>query len=494
MVRLDLWHNSAMSFERAVELVQEGRVHEAEKLLRDRIALTRGDSIDRTRAWYELGGLLHGLGDYERAADSMQAALEVTARDRDHEQLKLTVAWNLGTLLIKLGRLDDAHALAVDSLSARGAFYGKEHPGYGYGLEGLAEVQLARGELASALEAIEAAVDLFVKTENPRVIQALALRAPICAANDEPAFYIAAKLADATFEQVVREVADDERAAPAVRVEVLDELIERVAERPKLTHWLPRLYMLLSNAALEAGPDAHPQRIAALQALRELFEEDPHQTIGVLLALALAEDQGANVEAADRYYREALQHADALDEPAARARVNRNFGLFLAQRDQVAEGKQRLAAALAAARLSSDREEVGSCAIAYGMTLQHAGDAAAAEPLLEEGIGLLPAENADAVCARNHLTAIRTKAECGCGDPSTGLGQALLELIHRTVPADLVLAVDVKLPAQGGPPQVGIQLAREPNDEERQLLESAVNLALATLRSGIAKRGLAPVG
>jgi len=479
------------AFEQAVALVQEGRIHEAEKILRDRVAETRADSIDRTRAWYELGGLLQGVGDFERAADSMQAALEIKPRDRDHEQLRLTIAWNLGTVLVKLGRLEDAYALAIESLAGRDKLYGKDHPGYGYGLEGLAEVELARGELAAALEAIDAAVDLFIKTENPRWIQALALRAPICAANDEPAFYIAAKLSDETFEQLVREVADDDRATPAVRVEVLDELIERIEERPGLAHWLPRLCMLLSNAAVEAGPEAHPQRIAALEQLRSLLEEEePQQVVGVVLALALAEDQGGNLERAASYYREAVEHADS---PAAEARVNRNFGLFLAQHDNVDEGKQRLAAALAAARRTSDSEEIGSCAIAYGMTLQHAGDSAAAEPLLEEGIGLLPAENADAVCARNHLTAIRANAECGCGDPTTGLGQALLEIIHRTVPAELVVSVDVTMPDHG-PPQVAVQLAREPTDDERQLLDSAVNLAVTTLRAGLAKRGLAPAG
>ena len=480
--------------DQAIALVKSGRTADAERLLRDHIASTADGSTDRMRAWYDLGGILQYLGDLPRAADCMLMASSMLGRadDRDHEQLRLTIAWNLGSLLVQLGRLDDALELARGSLDERAKFYGKDHPGYGYGLEGLAEVQLARGELTDALATIEEALGLFARTGNARFAEAFVLRAPIAKACGHSAFAPVAELPDEMFDPIVGGVLGDERAPAEVRVAVLEELLEALSARPQLAPWLPQVYAQLSNVAAEAG--AHGPRRAALARLLEHFDarSDAQQALGVVLAIALAEDHAGDAAAALARYRDADARAARFDA-SSRARVNRNFGLFLAEHDGKPEADQRLAAAVDLAREAGQSDELGRCVIARGIFLQHAQRPAEAQPLLEEGIRVLPPEHGDAICARDHLSALREGGKCGCGDTARGIGDALLEMVRASVPGDLVDGIRVELRGDE-PPGISVQLAREPTPDERVALDSAVSLAIATVRGGLRNRGRMPVG
>ncbi|HSD88988.1 MAG TPA: hypothetical protein VLB44_15780, partial [Kofleriaceae bacterium] len=199
--------------------------------------------------------------------------------------------------------------------------------------------------------------------------------------------------------------------------------------------------------------------------------------------------EAGNTSLAEAHYTDALQRAT---DARSRARAGRNFGLFLSQHERRAEARAQLHAALAAAREANDAEELGQIAVAHGIFLQHEKDQAA-EPLLVEAIRLLSPDHPDALCARSHLIALRTGGGCGCGDMSEALASAVLEMIREAVPGDLVADLEISLP-DGQPPNVSVQLARDPSPSEMQALDSAVHLAVAHLQQSIRRRGLAPAG
>jgi hypothetical protein len=62
----------------------------------------------------------------------------------------LSYRLNLGMVLRMAGRLDGAETELRHGAEDRLAFYGREHPGYAFGLEPLAEVLLQRGNASEA--------------------------------------------------------------------------------------------------------------------------------------------------------------------------------------------------------------------------------------------------------------------------------------------------------------------------------------------------------
>lgn len=476
----------ATSFEDALEMARQGRAPEAESLLRAAVTRTEDGSPERTRALFELANLLVACGDLRRAVDPLRTAVAMKSTDQEHEMARLTGTMNLGEILARLGELDEANAVLTAGLEGRRVFYGEDHAGYGYGLESLAKIQAARGEIAGAIGHINKAVSIFWDTGNERIASAFATRAPIVKAAGGQAFNQLEGLPDPLFDRMVSDVLQADDVEPALQLEVLTELAYVVAHRKGGGGWMPQVHAALSNTARDAG--SHLARIKSLTWLREHMDRtrDTKQALGIVLALALAEDEAGDTASAEAYYKDAELRA-ATDE-REHARVARNYGLFLSQHERKDEARTVLSAALGHARAANDESEIGQAAIAQGILLQHMSDPAAG-PLLEEAIRLLPVDHADALCARSHLIALRTGAGCGCGDMSEALSAAVLEMVKESVPGDLIADLSIHVSDQG-PPDVQVKLAREPSPEEIAALDSAVNLAVVQLQSSIRRRGL----
>ena len=174
--------------------------------------------------------------------------------------------------------------------------------------------------------------------------------------------------------------------------------------------------------------------------------------------------------------------AEELGAPSLLAQARRNAGLYLAERGRRAEAASLLADAVAGAREDEAMEELGKSLIAQGIFLQHGGDAAAARPLLQEGVDTLPPDDADALAGRSHLDAIDGGLGCGCGDAERALAAALRALIAPDIPADLLADLRIQMADDG--PRMDVQLAREPTDEELERLDRVLQQGLARLRQG----------
>ncbi|MDX2086739.1 MAG: tetratricopeptide repeat protein [Kofleriaceae bacterium] len=479
------------TFERAIELARDGHAHEAEQLLQAAIIASRDGTPARTQALFDLANLFVACGDLRRSVEPLRIACAMTSVDDEHEKARLTGTMNLGEILVQLDELDEAYAVLSAGLEGRRAYYGEQHAGFAYGLEALAQVLRARGELESAVLHINKAVDIFWADGNPRVADAFATRAPIVKAVGGLAFNQLAGLPDELYDRVVQGVLSALGIPAPLQLEVLRELVTAAAARESARAWLPQIHAAISNVAREVGPDAVRARIEALTWLRAHFEAtgDAHQALSAVLALVMAEEDAGNLAGAEAHLVDAEARATKIGDPGQRARVGRNHGLFLSQHGRKAEARVRLEAALVDARASGDDEEVGRTAIAQGILVQHLGELAIALPLLDEGIAALPLDHADALMGRSHRLAIKNGGTCGCGDMGGAMSDVVRELVRDAVPPDLIGELEIALPEDGSP-NVNVKLTREPTDDELEALNSAINFAVVQLRKSIRTRGL----
>ena len=146
---------SRAPFDTASALLQEGRLADAEQLMVKELQAAekkygRG-SPQWASAQCDLGNVLLGGDQAKRAVECFRSACSGPMPDepearKDH----LTYRLNLGFVLTMIGRLDEAETELRRNLQERLAFYGREHAGYAYGLEALADVLLQRGSLGEA--------------------------------------------------------------------------------------------------------------------------------------------------------------------------------------------------------------------------------------------------------------------------------------------------------------------------------------------------------
>ncbi|GIF48273.1 tetratricopeptide repeat protein [Asanoa ferruginea] len=202
-----------MPIEVAFALLREGRVVEAEELMaREVKAVTKKHGRGST-AWAaaqcDLGSLLLNCDRMGRAIECFRDAASV-APGQDYEAARdqLSYRMNLGMVLRMAGRLDEAETELRRGAEDRLAFYGREHAGYAFGLEPLAELLLQRGNLREARPVIDETVANFWRNGHERVATALALRAEIVRAEgaEGSLFGDLAQLPDHVVEQVCASV------------------------------------------------------------------------------------------------------------------------------------------------------------------------------------------------------------------------------------------------------------------------------------------------
>jgi tetratricopeptide (TPR) repeat protein len=433
-------------------------------------------SVEWASALCDLGNELLGTGQLDRAADCFREAASVEPRDDESRQDRLTYLVNLGVTLGWAGRHGEAEEELRRGLKERLAFYGREHPGYAYGLEPLADLLRQRGKLSDARPLAEEAVANLWRNGHAKLPSVLVLRAAIIQAGDtgEPLFAGLDRLPDEVVAEVGRIVAQlagpEEPVSEPLLVATIAALDERLGPDHQVT-------LTALSALANLGGDGRTEAIERVLASyeRQGREED---ALTAELALALT----LSPEAALRTYDSAHARADRIGRPELRSQVLRNWGLALKEAGQAGPAEQRLTEAVHQGRLGSDNEILGRAAVALGIFFQHQDRLDEAQTVLEEGLAALDPVHPDAIIGRGHLGAARDAKTCGC-DPdylSDSLATAFREFVLDRLPADLLGRLDVSI--ADGDFQVDVGLRREPEDDEIERLNEVIRTALAEFR------------
>jgi tetratricopeptide (TPR) repeat protein len=469
--------------DRALELLRSGDPLGAETFMasfvKDAAAEFGTEHPDYASAQFDLACLMLHLGDLQRAADCLREAWRVPATEPQALKDRLTYNMNLGEVLTRQGQSQQAGEVLREGLALRESFYGREHPGYAYGLEPLAETLLARGEVAEARPLVEEAARNLWNHGHDHVAEVLALRTYVLVAAEagtEEIYELPARLPDELFDRfALRCVARAEHSPAALGLAVLLGLQRHIEARDEAgqLRWF-QVMAGISNTARELGE--HALRVRAFDEM--LVHERGPQRLDMLLGRALAHSDRKDLEAADADYRAAREHAG--EDRALVSHVCRNHGLMFSEAGLHDQAERLLAEAVEAASQAGHDELLARALIARGIFLQHRGELEQARGMLEMAVSSLPPEDHEGLAGRSHLDAIVEGRSCGCGDMSRALGQALRELVLPHVPQGLVRHLD--LDAQTG--GVTCELSREATQVEMELLDRVLRQAISTLRSG----------
>jgi hypothetical protein len=172
----------------------------------------------------DFGELLFTVGAAERAVDHFRRAAEVPGRDDETRRDQLSYRTNVSLALRRLGRLDEAEVELRRGVEERLAFYGREHPGYAFGLEPLAGLLLESGDARQAATVAGEAVDILRRNEHPRLNDVLVMRAVALHRAGEAPFPDFDQLPDQAVEEVA-ELMTGQNHDPAL-VAALAEAVE----------------------------------------------------------------------------------------------------------------------------------------------------------------------------------------------------------------------------------------------------------------------------
>lgn len=476
----------------AYALLREGRLADAEQLMVKELQAAeqrygRG-SLEWASAQCDLGNILLGGGQANRAVECFRSACSGPVPDgpearKDH----LTYQLNLGVVLAMTGRLDEAETELRRNLQERLAFYGREHAGYAYGLEALADVLFQRGNIGEAREVIEETLGNFWRNGHERVATALALRAEIVTAEggNEPLFPGLEHLPDEIAKQTAAEVMNRASRHPARTIAVLSGLVTVLDARFGPDHQATlNALSCLANISHDLGDQE--ERVEAIRKVLASYDRQGRAEDALVTAcgLALAQSDAGDMTGALRTYAQARTLADRIGRPELSSQLLRNWGLALAEAGQPAEAEQRLREAVAAAGLGHDSEMLGRAQVALGLFLQHHERLAEARDTVEAGLATLDAAHPDAVVGRSHLGAIIAGRACGCGDLQGAIAEAFREFVLSRLPQDLLARLEVTIEDKDF--NVKVELRRAPAEDELERLNRVVQGATAEFRHRLA--------
>jgi tetratricopeptide (TPR) repeat protein len=471
----------------AIRLLQAGKTVDAEETVLRAAEKTRAKfgagSPQDAVAQSELGSVLLNLGQLDRAIAAYREAVtgpmpddELGKRDR------LTFLLNLGQTLLMAKRLEEAEEALHTGLEGREEFYGREHAGYAYGLEPLAEATYRLGKTAPALEMMEEVVRNFWKNGHRRVGGAVAIRAEMlkAAGNPAPPFTGLEKLPNEYIEELGKKAisriarTEDLKISRAVLADLVPLLASRLGEAHAQT---TAALIAVSNVERKLGEEGDPAiRQAAIQRLIAGFDAQARssEALQAVLSLALAQsDAGQNQAAADTY-KQALQRVQASSGPREKSEVLRNYGLLLAELKRDTEAEERLRQAVAEAE-NADNEVLARALIALGIFLQHCSRVDEGRPMLARALPMLEPTHPDALACRSHLQAAEAGGLCGCGDTNAALVEAFREFVMTRVPEGVLDKLDVSL--KDGSFGVKIFLNRQPSPPELERLNRVMEHA-----------------
>jgi tetratricopeptide (TPR) repeat protein len=481
------------SLREAIQWLQRGDTVKAEEIVlqaaKDTEARFGRESIEAAGAQNDLGTLLLYLSQVPAAIEAFRKAAAVDIPSSEQAtRFRLTYLMNLGFALQRAGELEEAERVLRQGLTGRQDFYGRDHPGYAFGLEPLAELLLARGKLEEAEQLIEETVENFWRNGHARVATALAVRGRIykAAGKDMPAFDGLERLPDHIIEEMATTLLQqiDEQHLSVVDRQLLHELFPILVQRFGEEHPLA-LNTLTGIANIERWLGDHAARVTAIRRVIAIWDRMGQQerALQSVLGLALAQGEAGHQDEAEATYRESLKRADAIGRPALRSQALRNFGLFLADRDRRPEGELLLREAVNVVAPDTDTEMRGRAEVALGVFLQHGGQMEPARALLTEALRRLDPAHPDAICARSHVNAIEKGGSCGCGDLGEASAEALREFILARVPPGLLQKLDVGYANQDW--QIQVHLQKEPTEQELEQLNRIITHALEEFRKRV---------
>ncbi|TYB39750.1 tetratricopeptide repeat protein [Micromonospora sp. AP08] len=475
----------------AFALLREGRMGDAENLMTRELQAAADRHGHGSPQWAsaqcDLGNVLLNADQLDRAVECYRRAVSATPRDHESRKDQLTYRLNLGMALRMAGRLDEAEAELRQGVQERLAFYGREHAGYAFGLEPLADLLRQRGDVAGARQVIEEAVANLWRNGHERVASALALRAAIVHAGGtrEPLFVGLQQLPDEVVEevgQVVTQMLDHDPASKPL----LTALVAALEERLGIDHQATlNALSTLANLGRDLGDQAG--RIDAIERVLASYDRQGRQEEALMaaLGLAMAQDETGDAETALRTYASAYARAERIGRPELRSQVLRNWGLALKEAGHVGLAEQRLTEAVNQARRGTDREPVGRACIALGLFLQHEARLPEARTVLEEGLAVMDPVHPDAIIGRSHLGAVLDGRTCGCGDMAGTIADAFREFVITRLPADLLDRLDVAI--VDGDFKIEVGLRREPTQGELDRLNEVFQTAHAEFRHRISE-------
>lgn len=486
------------SMQQAMDLIRAGKGAQAEEIIARRADQIRQQfgaaSAQDATAQGELGQILTMTGQLDRAIMAYQEACKGPTDTEPLMRDRLTNLMTLGQLLDRVGRLEDAEKILLEGLQGRESFYGREHPGYAFGLEPLAELMLRTNRIDTAMDMVQEVTWNFGRNGHSRLAGAVVLRALIMQAlgKGEAPFAILEKLPPEFAQDVAARAVD--RAArsenPRWASRMLQELVDPLSAKLGDAHsTVLNVLISISNVERNAGKDSDSAaRISAIQKAISIFEKQgkPREVINGLLGLALAYSDAGDNEKAISIYRDALDRAGKLGNFGLVSQIHRNCGLLLSEMGRSADAEAMLKDAVKEARQSNNAELLGRALIALGIFLQHQNRLDEAQPLLKEGQTQLPPTDPDSITASSHLRAIETGGGCGCGDTGAAIAQAFHDFVMARLPADLLSRLDVEL--KDGDFEVGVHLQREPKPDEVAHLERTINHALTEFRQKLLAR------
>jgi tetratricopeptide (TPR) repeat protein len=478
----------------AIDLLRGGQGAEAEAVMRraadEAVAQAGADSHAAAVAHNELGMILLNVGQVPQAVAAFRTACAGPPPDEAARRDRLTFLTNLGMAHEYANQLPEAEEAYRQTLAGRLLLYGKDHAGYGFGLEPLAANLLRQGKAAEARDLIEETVENFWKNRHARIATALALRAEIykAAGVDKHPFEELDDLPNELVRDLAEAVIDRMRRTDLnLSRRVLADLLPFVRHRLGEAHQ-STLNVLASIANLERHLGGHQTRQQAIREAIAIYDRSQRSAdaLNATLGLALALGEAGSRDEALAAYRNALVRAHALNDAAWKSQVLRNYGLYLVDLERREEAEKQLRRAVLEGEQCNNLEMLGRSQVALGIFLQHGGQLKEAAPLLDQGLHNLDPANPDAVTGRNHLNAILAGGSCNCGDMGKALADAFREFVLARLPAGMISQLDVK-PRPDGNFDIGVQLDRELNQDEMEQINHVLNHALAEFKDRMAQ-------
>jgi tetratricopeptide (TPR) repeat protein len=471
----------------AFALLREGRLVDAESVMTRELQAITDKHGAGSPAWAsaqcDLGNVLLNADQLPRAIECFRQAASTPPRDRESHKDQLTYRLNLGMALRFAGRLDEAETELRQGVRERLDFYGREHAGYAFGLEPLADLLLHRGNHAEARRVIEETVQNLWRNGHERVASALALRAMVVHASGsaDPLFVGLEQLPDevvAGIAPVILQAVDHGDPASKQLVSALAAtLAERLGPDHQATlNTLSGLANLGQDLGDQSGRAEAIERVLASYDRQGRLEE----AVMAALGLAMAQSDAGDPEASLRTYESAYARAERVGRPELQSQVLRNWGLALRDADRLVPAEQRLVEAVAQARRGADHETVGRAGVALGLFLQHEERLAEARTVLAETLPLLGPAHPDAIVGRSHLGAVLEGRSCGCGDMAGTIAAAFREFVLTRLPADLLADLDVAIVDDDF--KINVELKREPSQAELDRLNAVFQSAHAEFR------------
>lgn len=422
-------------------------------------------------ALFEHASLLLALGMTARAVEALRAASASRGSTHEDEKNRLTYLMSLGDVLGHAGQLEEGLAVHDRTLVERERFYGKQHPGYAYGLGSWADVAIALGRFADAVKAAQEALAIFDATGHARVANTWALI--FLAAAGSGAQWKSLQIPPAMADAILREVS--QRVLPVTAVVQLRavEALERFAgDRQRILE----AWVAVDARARRSNDNA--TRRAALARVRDLAGASGNARLALdaELGIALCHDKDGDEASATAGYERALAMARELRSPDALSKTARNAGLYFV-RWNPDRGLSLLREAQAVE--GAPLEDKARAGVALGIQLQHRELLADARPILARALTLLDPMHPDAICGRSHLQAIEEQQSCGCGDTRAEIHAQVERLVRKRLPDGLLDRLEFE------PDNVNIHVTRPLSESETRLVADTVDLAMAELRRRI---------